>query len=33
MTEWWLIGILAIAPTIAIVFYIMDYFDKHETGE
>jgi len=28
---WWLAAILGIAPGIAVVFYIMNHFDKHET--
>jgi hypothetical protein len=33
MSGWWLASILGIAPVIAIVFFIMNHFDKHDTGD
>jgi hypothetical protein len=33
VSGWWLFAILGIAPVIAVVFYIMNFFDKHETGD
>lgn len=33
MSGWWLVFVVAIAPTIAVVFLIMNRFDKHETGD
>jgi len=33
VSGWWLAAILGIAPAIAAVFYIMNRYDKHDTGD
>jgi hypothetical protein len=33
MSGWWLVAILGIAPAIAAVFYLLNFSDKHETGD
>ena len=33
MSGWWMVAILGIAPAIAAVFYLMNHFDTHDTGD